>query len=446
MVIALIIATLIVTAVMLESISVIFISALLLAIGNTLIALLSSSCNVKTYCKVYNTTFLVYTLYAMLCTIYMRANNFDYLFITDTITAYIPYTEEFIQLNSFGEMWDLIYNNTINKYKHVGVITIYFAYIGKLAAIFDNELYFNLQSSIIFLSSFISLFIYKLLKEQGIEAALKYAFIYSFLSIHFYYSALILRDIPISLFYVIAFCYIMKRIISLRTLITLGLCVLGAYLIRQQSALFLILFITVLFIKDKITIKTIFILGGLAIVASFIFIRLGALDILDSTLEHSNTLLQNKAADSTLNKFNILPPIVSHLVKVIYIQLSPIPSWPFVNILQEGSEESNIMSLPRVGCVLYNYVILGFILYGVYNYKKLKFDNKLLLAFLITLLYMSLQTYSTEQRRIMACYPILLLCACKVNDAIPMRKSKTIKNRMILLFIVMQIIGLTKYH
>lgn len=429
---------------MLDNFSVVFISMLFLSTGNALIAVLADKQNHKTYFKVFNVSFLVYILYAMICSIYMQINNFHYLFASDTITAYVPYAQDFMQMDSLKEMWDNIYNNNISKYQHTGVITIYFAIIGKLASMFDNELYFNLQLSMIFLSSFVSLFICKLLKEQGIKSALKYTFVYSFLSIHFYYSILILRDIPITLFYVISFCY-MTHPNKTKSLIIISLCILGAYLIRVQSALFLLLFIFVLFIDKKIRARTIFFMLLATIFLAYVYVKLDVADTINETLEHSDMLLQTKAGDSTLNKFNSLPPVISHIVKIIYIHISPIPCWSFMSISSIATPVVNNLGVARAIAVLFNYVILGFVVYGILNFKKLKFDNKLLFALVFALLYMGLQTDSTEQRRIMACYPMLLLFACRVNDSIPQGKSKSIKKLMIAFFILMQFIGLTKY-
>lgn len=428
-----------------QSLSIFIIGNLFLALGNLLINIGAKCENKIQYSHIFNLCFFVYLLYAVVCYFYMDWLDYKTLLVSDSITAYIPYTERFIKMNSFSEMWNTIYNNSVTgKYAHTGIILIYFAMVGKIAYLFDNELFFNLQISLLFLSSFISVFVYKLLHDNEIKNSYRWTLIYSFLSINFYYSTLILRDIPIALLYLIVFCHIFNRY-SLKNLCIIVLCVLVIWGIRPQNGLFILLYLLTPFVKDRFEIKeTIFVIT-IVLLIGFIFFKLEGMDMYEQNQTGFYNRLQIVDSTSVLNKFNLLPPIISHAVKVIYILLSPIPCWSFMAIGTSANELNNLLGFPRAIGTYYNYIILGFILFGLRTFFKSDILQKYKYSLLISLLFIALQSNSTELRRIMLCFPILLLYSTIVIDNMPPKTSHRVIEYMTLIFVIAQIIGMTKY-
>ena len=439
--------TICLASLLIGKISIFFIGLMFLCLGHFLIGILSDKSNKKIYNKIFNISFIVYALYALMCRMYMLLNEYDYLLVTDTITAYIPYTEEFMQMNSFSEMWDAIYGpEALFKYTHVGIITLYFTGIAKLVEFFDHEWYYNFQLSIIFLSSFVPVFVYKLLKRFEISNAYQLAFIYAFLSVFLYYSTLILRDAPLALIYCIVFSYVFDFRNKYKSLIVLALCATATFLLRPQMGIFLITFFFIpIFKKNKnIVINSLYLLV-FVLVANYIANYFNFYEVYEETMEAGESRLQELAGDSTLNSLNALPFGISHLAKLIFVQLSPIPCWSFMEFGDSSNAAYNIMGFSRAIAVFYNYVVLVFVVYAVFKYKTIKYNKQILLAFFLVIIFLILQSDTTEQRRIMSCYPILLLVSALCYEAIGKNMRTRLFRISIILFVFMQFLGITKF-
>lgn len=417
-----------------------------LGIAYTLIHFLSDKNNRKVYKQLYFVSYAVYISYAILCYLYMKENNYEYLLVTDTITTYIPDTKDCLDLHSLSKVWDLLYNEgEYNKYQHSGLILIYWTIIGEFSLLCGQDLYFNMQTSVIFLSSFVPVFVYKLLAQHGVKDARKYTYFYTFCSVFAFYSTLILRDAPIAMLYAMAFAYV-ESPNNLRKILVFGIAIPLVYLTRPEMGLFLFLVLALAYFPGNNLTTSKKAAGFLLfVVISLIIIHfiqeLNFWEEWDHNIEYSDSMIENNE-DATLNIFDVFPFGLSHLLKVIYIHLSPIPSWRNIKLFESSDAVHNIMQLPRTWAVLYNYIIGAFILCGMFVSNVSKYTRKEVMLFLVALLFLALQVSSTEQRRLMICYPVLLLWAiisCKHM------KRNTVKNVKILgitFFIVMQLIGL----
>ena len=416
------------------------IPVLFFLIGIVLIHLLSDKNNKKVYSKLFSITFLVYFAYAEACYVYMTEHNYSCLLVSDTITAYIPWVEDFMRLGSINEMIGLLYGD-VTKYSHAGIMLIYWTAIAKFSTFFGYELYFNLQVSVLFLSSFVPLFLYKLLVQNKVKNPQKLVFIYAFFSVFCFYATLILRDAPIALFYMIAFSYLFTKG-GLKKNIVILLMIILSYLIRPQMGMFLFLYYYISFMSNdgRFNVLSTFLLVFAGVIISYVLVRMDILEAVElNALYAANNVAQDQ--DSLIHTFNRLPPVISELVNIFYIQISPIPSWAYMGIHTTGSDTRNIMGFPRMIAVLYNYVIWGFILFGVFRYKHFSFTRKHLFTFLITILFLSLQTSSTEQRRLMVCYPLLFLFGVMVSQQTTVKLRKEVVYFSIFFFIIMQVAG-----
>lgn len=411
-------------------------------VGQVLVRLLSDSNNRITYSKLYGIAYFTFFVYAAICYFFMVEHGFNCLLATDTITSYIPAVKDFMNLESWKDGFSLLYGSFSSQaYSHAGIILFYWAAVGKFSMLFGNELYFNIQISVLFLSAFVPIFLYRLLSQNGIKDPFRYSLIYVICSVFFYYSSLILRDAPIALFYMIAFSYLFSNE-QVKKHFVFILLIAVTYLIRPQNGFFLLLFYLISFFSNKKTRTSVAVVTAAAIIISYISIRLDIIEALERNMLYAEMNIDQET-EGFINMLDKLPPIISDVSKTIYIHISPIPVWFFMGF-KDVNESNNIMTFPRMIGVIYNFIVLGGVVYGVLRYRKFKFDVKKTLVFLAAFLYLLLQTSSTEQRRIMICYPLIFLFALVVYQNISYNKKKTIIQLSMLLFILVQMVALTR--
>ena len=437
----LILITSVVVSIYTEQAALLFVPISFYLLGLVLIVLLSDKDNKGVYSKLYSISYMTFLIYATICFIYMREHNYSCLLVTDTITSYIPAVQDFMRLDSLKDGWSLLYGDFRSQaYSHAGIILFYWTLVGKYGLLFGNELYFSLQVSIIFLSAFVPIFLYRLLSQCSVNNPYKYSLVYCFCSVFFYYSSLILRDAPIALFYMIAFSYLFSGE-TVKKNVVFALLFLLTFFIRPQNGFFLLLFYFISFFSDgKRNRTSVLLLAIVAIAISYISIRL---DIVEA-LEHNAFYAEKNIAQESEGLINVLdrlPPIIAELSKAMYIHISPIPSWLHLGF-SSLNESNNIMSFPRSFAVIYNFIILGGILFGILHIRRFHFGNKKILVFLATLLYLLLQTSSTEQRRIMICYPLVYLFAIIVYQNIPNGTRNSIIQTSVLAFVIIQLVTL----
>lgn len=414
--------------------------------GNLLVWLFSSRVNCRQYLKIYNTCFAVYLLYASACFWYQSYHGWPTMFVQDNITAYIPLSIRFANYDLVTQL-QLLYSPDHLEfgYNHCGWILIYLSWVVRLTEMLGTELFFNMQVSIIFMSSFIPVLLFKLLKRYGIRNAMTWVWMYAFVSILSYYSTLVLRDIPIALGFMISVCYIANKY-SIRAIIYSAIAFILVLGLRPQAAMFMLLFALMPGMKRGGSLKKVVLLtlSGCAIAGLLFFFS--AAEQFDNTSETFNGILQNRQQDSTLNSLNALPPGVSLVAKIIYILISPLPSWAFMVWGSDGPNPyNNLLGFTRAFGSFFNYYILGFIAYAIVKFRNLRIPRSIWMFLAIGTLFIAVQTHSIEMRRMMACLPLLTLFAAYVKNILPSSKTSKIQMTIIWVFVFMQLVGSTKY-
>lgn len=416
----------------------------LFLLGQVAVFVMADRNNRNTYSRLFGISYVVFLFYATICYIFMREHNFSCLLVTDTITSYIPAVEDFMRLRSLRDGVKLLYGSLSSKaFSHAGIILFYWASIGKFGSLFGSELYFNLQVSILFLSAFVPVFIFRLLSQNGVKEPFKYSLVYVFCSVFFYYSTLILRDAPIALFYVISFSYLFTEA-SVKKNVVFVLMIALSFLIRPQNGFFLLLFYLISLLPNTNTHRGMSLLvmtiAGVAI--SYISLRLDIIEALESNAFYAEKNIAQET-EGIINALDGLPPVISDFSKVIYIHVSPIPSWLHLGF-NGINVSNNIMAFPRTSAVIYNFIVLGAIIFGLIKYREFRFSFKTTMVFLAALLYLLLQTSSTEQRRIMICYPILFLFSIIVFQSISVSRRRKIVLYSVVAFVLLQGLALMK--
>lgn len=417
---------------------------LFFSIGVGLIQFFADPKNQKEYTKLYSIAYLVYMFYAELCFFYMKEHNYSCLLVSDTITAYIPWVEDFMQEKSLRSMLELLFGNDWTPYKHAGIILLYWTAVGKFSTLFGYELYFNLQVSVFFLSAFVPVFMCRFLMQNDIKKSYRLSLIYSLCSVFGYYATLILRDAPIALFYMISFSYLLLSNNSLKKHLVFVSMITLTYLIRPQNGFFLLLFYFISYFSNenrgsRTSFILLFVVGT---IISYISLQLDVVEALENNAYYAERNIVQET-EGFINALDRLPPLIADFSKMIYIHISPIPAWFYMGF-RRVAINNNIMLFPRLITVIYNFIVLGGVIYGIKHYKSFHFTSKQTLLFLAALLYLLLQTSSTEQRRIMICYPIVFFFFVLVYQSVSNSWRIRIIRYSVLLFMAVQFIGILK--
>jgi len=396
---------------------------------------------------IFEITYIMFFIYALVCFNFMTTHGYDHLQSFDGINVYIPYTQELLNTNSLHDLIDKIYSTS--KYSFIGSILIPFVYIGKLSSLIDSEFYLTIQLVIMLFASWTAVVIYNILLLNNIsnKQALIYTLLYSIFSIHFYMSTYIVRDMPISFFFTLLIYFSFKSF----TLKRLGIMILFVVLIasiRLSSGLFSLLYIfLVLFLslKEGNGLKKIIVFSFFT---SALFLLIFYIDLIKATFELKQ--LQYKAIEaaagtSTVASFNLLPPGLSHIVKAMYNQFMPIPSWRTMVETTFRPESYNIMNFPIISATLFRYCMWFIILIG-FSSKRIRtliMSNKIVLYnILIALLFIAIQSDTMGHRRLLGVYPVFFLLSILIYQYLNNKNKKYILLMACGVFTLLQTVGL----
>jgi uncharacterized membrane protein len=429
------------------SVSVIFV--LFYIIGNILVRLSNKDKFQKEALKVFRVTFFSFFVYALICFVYMEANNYQYLQSFDGHEVYIPYTKQLMPTDSFFELINKIYETS--RYSFVGSILVLFVYVGKLSYMMDGELYVTIQISIMLFAALTSVVVYRIFLQHGMYAkAYRYTLIYSLLSIHFLMATYIVRDMPITLAYTIIIYLTFKPYAVKNILIIVGL-ILFIMTMRIASGIFPIVYLLIIifFNKNKeisfTRIATSFAFFIILIIALYSYTS-QFIDVFNQETEaYSDAEMEDQGGESTKAGFNNLPPVVSEFVKVGYNQVMSIPSWRKMLPTSFRPETHGAINFPEVYATLFRYVMWIVIIVGLFN-RRIRtsiFSNRILLMnFIIAFVFLMLQSSTMGHRRMLGVYPVFFLIACLIYNAFNTENRKVILSFSVGVFIIVQMFGL----
>lgn len=412
-------------------------------------------CNKRPYkahsIKIFQLSFFAYFIYALLCFIYMKANEYEYMQSFDGYSVYIPYTTQLLGADSLVELISEIYNTS--HYSFVGSILVLFVYTGKLSHLFDGELYLTVQLSIMVFAAWVAVVIYRLLVLHHITAqkAYRYTMIYSLVSIHFMMAIMIVRDMPITLFYTIIIYLSFQKYSAKNVFYIIGLILL-ILSIRVSSGIFAFVYLFVyLFVNNyksgskltpRMVISFFFVIGALGVAAAYFNTAMDT--FLRNQASYSAAELADQGGDSTKAALNILPPILSELAKTVYNQVMYIPSWRRMIQTSYRPEINNVMNFPEVFATFFRYVMWLFIIVGFYvkSIRRFLMSNRMLMMnFGIALLYLLLQADTLGHRRMLGVYPIFFLIACLVFTRLNFKNSRAVFFVSTVFFLGLQLLG-----
>lgn len=402
--------------------------------------------------KVYQRAFIVSSLYAMMSFVFMTVNNYEYLLAYDTINYFLPTTEMYMMEGSYLKTLQAIWGNydLFNRFQS-GYFT-YATLFGYLSNFFGANFYFGQQVSVLFLFSFVAVAVYKLFKINNFDddKAYKYTLIISFVSVLFFYSSQILRDVHVLLLYLLGIYLTFKKDFSLLNLIKIVVVVYLCSTFRIESGLFLLVLIPLYLLlsmrqsKQKVIIVFFsFIIGvGLTLLVASQSSRF------TDVVEANQEAYGDDKGDGIIGALQKVP-IAGDAASIVYNAVQPIPFWNRFapsgkNSL--GGEVYNILNFPTIFASFFNWIVIVYILFWL-CFKNIRLKTKqylskpLVYQLWIGLFFLMLQSAVVAQRRLMAYYCIYYILFFIIYNQIDQKSRKYISAVAIGSFILLQLIG-----
>lgn len=267
-----------------------------------------------------------------------------------------------------------------------------------------------------------SVILYRILARRFNERkAFNLALVFAFCSLFMFYSFVIIRDIIICFFFLVAFD-IVDRKFSLIGVIKLLLIVLIVWGIRLYSGLFLVVFLGYYFYKKLYD-------SALRPIATFVFAiilvsisgSIFALDIVSQTMDEMQLYTEfssEQSAGGLVSKLQSLPPGISHLSIAFFVMIGPLP--PFNTYIEVETFSHFVMSTMRLVEAFFWFVLFYSLFYKLFIKKyiaKLPFDRIVLL--LVCLVFILANTSHPDIRRMLPVFPIIFVQyaeICKVEN------------------------------
>lgn len=406
-----------------------FLIFILLAI---IITRTSSSYHTQNLRILWFSSFCIYSLYTIISHSYVGNPTTTYFISSDQISFY----GVAIDLSKYS--FTKIYSLCFTEYDYSGAPLAY-ALFGTLArigrALGETDLLLFLKFHIAFLASLIPVFTHKiiLIYNQHIPNLHKKLFIFALVSPLLIYSCQLLRDIHICFLYTIMIYTALRPKQPLRYFWLLLLLAV-TYSFRIETGLFSAAIIAIPLYRTYRTGKALKKLLILSIFCIFCaFAMLSIFEVMNNTINsYTSSQIESASASSLGNKLNSLPTPLAEFAKAGFSQLLPFPVWlPF-------NEGESYAYLRFVECFFPFYWIPIWLslFYGWWKYRK-NWNKDILAMFYISILYIVLNSAGEfNTRRLMAVYPMLLICFLTLQQQFNLKKTKMNKISLGLLIVL----------
>lgn len=189
--------------------------------------------SVQTFCSV----FLIYAACAFFSVYFYRVSGEEFLFVIDQ-NSFLKYSNWALEEGSIGS---IIQDTYFSRSSLWGDVALFRCVQGIIAHISHTYLDGHCPEGLIAfsfgLSAYVSIFLYKILRTRfSFRDAFRYALIFAAFSHLLYYSALIIRDLPVLLVFTVAFWFFFREF-SFARLAGLGVMSLCAFSLRPESGL-----------------------------------------------------------------------------------------------------------------------------------------------------------------------------------------------------------------
>ncbi len=423
-------------------------------IGFLVIRLLNSKERKDLY-KIYNILFFAGAAYMLACYVYMIYHNYEYLLVFDSYNAFIPKTQEYLEYASYfkalKEVWSEY--NFFDRFQP-GYFTyaLFFAFIGKP---FNLNILVEQQITVVLLYSFVGVMLFKLFRRFSFNQrkSYKYTIIISLISVVFYYSFFVLRDIHVMLLYLLAIYYSSNPQFSFYNVIKIGIVMLVTMTFRVESGVFLIVLIPVyllLSLQNKRQ-RVYVIISSLVLLVALSFFVTIYYDSISSVFEANQEHYVEGVSEGggMIARFQKVP-VIGDFASIMYNASQPIPSWAGFLIPKKeliyGKEIYNIMKFPRVYNSFFNWFVIIYVFFWLTSSKirtkvKGSIPKPLQYQLWFGLIFLYMQSAVIAQRRLLAYYCVFYIFFFIIYNSISARDKKQITITAIFSFIALQVVG-----
>lgn len=376
-------------------------------IGAAVVVAIIQRENYKVSLKLYNIVFMVYVTFAFIVS--CSFSKTDYFLVSDP-SRYLDFF-----LNSTYVSWQK--DAIVRCYlEFTDSNALYNAYLNNIAVYANNSLEgitvygFTLCHTIWGVLS--SVVLYRILTRRFNERkAFNLALVFAFCSLFMFYSTVIIRDIIICFFYLVAFDIVDQKF-TMSGIVKLLVLILIVWGIRLYSGLFLITFLCYYIYKKLYN-------SSLRHMATFVFATILisvsgfilASDIVTQTMDEIQLyteLTADRSAGGMVSKLQSLPLGLSHLSIFFFMMIGPLP--PFNGYIGVETFSHFWMSTMRFVAGFFWFVLFYSLFYKLFIKKyisQIPFDKIVLL--LVCLLFMLANTSHPDIRRMLPVFPILFV-------------------------------------
>lgn len=389
-----------------------------------IIALLTTRSTSRYHCysqrKLWAITFICYAVFTMVSHLYVDDPLMTFFISRDQMFFY----SEAIYLSGYdcADIFVIAFFNF--EYSEARLAFVLFGLLAKLASYLEvTDILLFLKFHVVFLASLIPVIVYKiiLLKRTEIPKLDRKLLIFALISPLLIYSCQLLRDIHICLLFTIMFYVALHPKLPFRYIWLLLLTGI-IFCFRIENGLFSVVIIAIplyrTFRTGGIGKKSLILMGGM------IFCALTLIPIMeimnDTILRYAERSSDAASVSSLGDKLNLLPSPFGELAKASFSQLLPFPFW----IRLVTGESYAYLRIVEIFFPLYWVPIWMSLFYGWWKYRK-NWDKDLLAIFYISILYIILNSSGElNVRRIMAVYPVLLVCFLLLRQQFSLKKPE----------------------
>jgi len=406
--------------------------------------------------KIFGLLYVVGGVYMALCYLFMISNDYEWLFAYDTYVAFIPGIESYVSdgNGNIAKIIQVILSDYDIFSRGDYVYWIYSCVWAVVIKALNADLYAGLQVSTLLLYSISGVLLYLLFKQYGFNDKKSYnhTIVIFLLSIIFFYSSQIIRDIHFMLCLLGAIYLSGKKKFSVVTLITLLVVVFVACNIRIETGLFLLLTIPVYFLvsfQDERRLPIIIVSAVIMGIIS-IFLLLSFYNVIQVVYSNNMEYYVESVGEGEgmIGRFQRIP-IVGDFISMIYNASMPIPCWSRMNPASNpeyGGNAGNIMCFVRISASFINVFTYVYIIYWILS-KKVRNGTKALLQkshtyhLWLGFLYLYLQAAVISQRRLMGYYCVFYALMFLIYDNITKEDRVKLNRIAIGFFVLLQIVG-----
>ena len=325
------------------------------------------------------------------------------------------YIDGYSNSRSFLYEWQNIYDC---YFRFADNNALYNTYLRAVSIFANNELggtsvyYLTLAQTLFGILS-INVLFRILSRRTSLKTAYKATLSFAFLSVFLFYSCVIVRDVVIAYFFLLAIEIVLKPF-SLSGVLKMILLMLLAWGVRLYSGLFMLSFVGLyLYLYAQHTkLRTValplFIIIMLVVGAALMGSAILEQTTTEMDLYTEMTMEAEDAKGGLIGSLYRLPPGISQIALTLYSQMAPFP--PYLRLATAYSFPSFVMSV----CIIAYAVFWFFVFYSIVasfillrSYKQ--YGQTLMLLFLIAIIFIIANTSHPDIRRMMPVYPITYL-------------------------------------